>query len=188
MRFMIRSIVVSAFLFVAAVAADAATVAGVTIADSTNVNGQSLVLNGAGIRKKLFIKVYVGSLYLPAKQGDPGAILAADAPRKMVMHFVFSVGKGKIAEAWDEGLEANVPNASAEVKSAFKALAGWMDDMKDGQEIAMTYVPGSGTSVEVNGKVKGSLAGKPTADAILATWIGPKPGPGGDFKDGVLGK
>ena len=46
----------------------------------------------------------------------------------------------------------------------------------------LTYVPGEGTTVEVNGKAKGTLPGKPTADAILATWIGPNPAPGDDFK------
>jgi len=136
----------------------------------------------------LFIKVYVGALYLPAKQSNGAAILAADAPRRMVMHFVFNVGKGKIAEAWDEGLEANTPNPPAEVKANFKTLASWMEDMKDGQRIVLTYVPGTGTTVEVNGHSKGTLTGKATADAILATWIGPKPGPGGDFKNRVLGK
>jgi hypothetical protein len=164
------------------------TVAGVKLDDSVTVNGQNLVLNGAGIRKKLFIKVYVGALYLPAKQSNAAAILAADAPRRMVMHFVFNVGKGKIAEAWEEGLEDNTSNASADVKANFKTLASWMEDMKSGQQIVLTYVPSTGTTVEVNGHAKGTLAGKPTADAILATWIGPKPGPGGDFKKAVLGK
>lgn len=172
----------------AALGADARTVAGVKLDDTANVNGQTLVLNGAGVRKKLFIKVYAGALYLSAKQSDAAAILASDTARRMVMHFVFNVGKGKIAEAWEEGLADNVPNASAEVKNNFKTLASWMDDMKDGQAIVLTYVPGSGTTVDVNGKVKGTLPGRATADAILATWIGPKPGPGGDFKNAVLGK
>jgi Chalcone isomerase-like len=51
----------------------------------------------------------------------------------------------------------------------------------------MTYVPGEGTTVEVNGKSKGTLPGKEVADAILATWIGPDPDPGADFKKAVLG-
>jgi hypothetical protein len=178
---MTSRLVLSAFLLFA-------TVAGVKLDDSVNVNGQNLVLNGAGVRKKFFIKVYVGALYLTAKQSDAAAILAADAPRRMVMHFVFNVGKGKIAEAWEEGLEDNTPNAAAEVKANFKTLASWMEDMKDGQQIVLTYVPATGTTIDVNGHNKGTLAGKATADAILATWIGPKPGPGDDFKKAVLGR
>jgi hypothetical protein len=165
----------------------AATVAGVNIEDKTTVNGQTLVLNGAGLRKKFFIKVYTGALYLPARQKSADRILAADTPRRMVMHFVYDVDKGKIAEAWDEGLRNNTANASADVKKNFKSLESWMEDMKKGQRIVLTYVPNTGTTIEVNGKVKGTLPGKATADAILATWIGPKPGPGQDFKKSLLG-
>lgn len=182
-----RKLVLASALTLAAATAGAATLAGVNIPDHAAVNNQHLVLNGAGLRKKLFIKVYTGALYLPSKQSSAAAILAADTPRRMVMHFVFDVDKGKIAEAWEEGLTANTPNASPEVKTAFKTLASWMEDMKDGQEIHLTYVPGIGTTVEVNGKSKGTLGGKAVADAVLNTWIGPKPGPGDDFKKAVLG-
>lgn len=185
MRKIIAALSFSALL---AGSVQAANVGGVKLADTIAVNGQNLSLNGAGLRKKLFIKVYVGGLYLAAKQSNPQAILNADAPRQMTMNFVFDVEKAKIAEAWNEGLAANTPNASADVKRNFATLSSWMQDMKEGQSLQLTYVPGTGTTVTVNGKAKGTLAGKATADAILATWIGPKPGPGEDFKKALLGK
>ena len=171
-----------------AAAASAATVAGVKVEDSVTVNNQKLVLNGAALRKKFVVKVYVGALYLSAKQTSATAILAADSPRRQVMHFLYDVDKEKMVEAWQEGLRDNTPNASPEVKTAFKTLASWMEDMKEGQTIALTYVPGIGTTVEVNGKNKGTLGGKAVSDAILNTWIGPKPAPGADFKSAVLGQ
>lgn len=183
-----RRTVLAVALTLAAATAGAATLAGVNIPDTTDVAGHKLVLNGVGLRKKFVVKVYTGALYLPAKSNNAAAILATDQPRKQVMHFVFDVGKDKIAEAWEEGLEDNTPNASAEVKNNFKTLASWMEEVKDGQEIVLAYVPGTGTTVTVNGKVKGTLAGKATSDAILNTWIGAKPGPGGDFKKAVLGQ
>jgi hypothetical protein len=183
-----RKLILAAALTLAAAGADAATVSGVTVPDSVVVNNQKLVLNGAAMRKKFIIKVYVGALYLAAKQNNAAAIIAADAPRRQVLHFVFDVDKEKMAEAWSEGLADNTPNASPEVKTAFKTLSSWMEDMKDGQEIVLTYVPGIGTTVEVAGKNKGVLGGKAVADAILNTWLGPKPGPGSDFKKGVLGQ
>lgn len=182
-----RKTIFAAAMLAAAVTAGAATVAGVNVADSVTVNNQKLVLNGAALRKKFVVKVYVGSLYLQGKQSNPAAILAADAPRRQVMHFLYDVDKKKMSEAWYEGLEDNTPNASTDVKMAFKTLSLWMEDMKEGQTIVLTYLPGTGTTVEVNGKNKGTLPGKAVADAILNTWIGPKPGPGGDFKKGVLG-
>ena len=61
-------IILSTILAAAAITADAKIVAGVKFDDSVRVNGQTLVLNGAGVRKKLFIKVYAGALYLPTNQ------------------------------------------------------------------------------------------------------------------------
>ena len=183
-----RELRVSLLALTLALPALAMTVAGVKMDDSTSVNGQTLVLNGAGLRKKFFIKVYVGALYLTAKQSSAAAVMAADAPRRQVMHFLYSVSKDQMCDAWEEGLRDNTKNASAEVKAAFKTLCSWMEPIPKGNRLLLTYVPGTGTTVEVNGKTKGTLPGKATADAILATWIGPKPGPGEDFKDAVLGK
>jgi Chalcone isomerase-like len=184
-----RRFIIAAALTLAAVSSlSAATVSGVKLEDTVSAGGQNLVLNGAALRKKFVVKVYVGALYLPSKQNNAASILAADAPRRMVMHFLYDVDKEKMADAWAEGLSDNTPNASAEVKTAFKTLSTWMEDMKERQRIVLTYAPGTGTTVEVAGKNKGTLGGKAAADAILNTWVGPKPGPGGDFKKGVLGQ
>jgi hypothetical protein len=170
------------------VCASAATLADVSLDDKITVNGQTLVLNGLGLRKKFFIKVYVGGLYLQAKMSNPASILASDTPRRMVMAFLYSVSKDQMCDAWNEGLEANTPNASAEVKGGFKTLCSWMEPIPKTNRLVLTYVPGTGTTVEVNGKMKGTLPGKATADAIASTWIGPKPAMGDEFKNAVLGK
>ena len=60
----------------------AAEVEGVKLADTVRLGdaGPELVLNGAGVRTRVFFKVYVGALYLQRKTaaaqaaiGDPGA-------------------------------------------------------------------------------------------------------------------
>jgi hypothetical protein len=105
----------------------------------------------------------------------------------MVMHFLYSVSKEQMCDAWKEGLEQNTPKASPDVKKSFTMLCAWMEPIPKGNELVLTYVPGKGTEVQVNGKTKGTVEGKPTSDAILNTWIGPDPAPGADFKKGVLG-
>jgi len=169
------------------VPAGAASLAGVTLPDKAEVKGQSLTLNGIALRTKFFIKVYVAGLYIAQKEKSAAKILAADSPRRQVMHFLYGVSKAQMCDAWNDGLAANTPGASAEVKKEFTTLCGWMEPIEKGKELVLTYVPGEGTQVEVNGKVKGTLPGKPTADAILSTWIGPKPDPGEDFKKALLG-
>ncbi|NJL29710.1 MAG: hypothetical protein HC897_18385 [Thermoanaerobaculia bacterium] len=164
----------------------AGELAGVKLDDSAQVGASNLVLNGMGLRTKLGFKVYVGGLYLGAKQSDPAKILADDSARRTVMHFVRSVGSGKICDGWQEGLAGNTPSASAEVKKGFETLCSYTEDVSDGDQMVFTYVPGTGTEVAVKGKSKGTIAGKPFADALFAVWIGPKP-PTAELKKGLLG-
>ena len=182
-----RTLTAAIVCLLTALPAGAATLAGVTLPDQASVGGKNLVLNGMGLRKKFVVKVYVGGLYLPQKQRDARNVLSIDQPRQMVMHFLYDVSKEQMCDAWNEGLEANTPNAAEDVKIAFATLCGWMEDLPKGNRLVLAYVPGEGTAVEVNGKAKGTLPGKAVADAILATWIGPDPAPGKDFKKSVLG-
>ncbi|HWA15344.1 MAG TPA: chalcone isomerase family protein [Gemmatimonadales bacterium] len=164
------------------------TVNGVNLPLTVNVGGQTLHLNGAALRKKAIFKVYVAALYVATKSNDASAILAEDAPRRMEMHFLRDVDKKKICDAWADGLKDNTPDASAEVKQQFTRLCDLMDDIKDDQAFVFTYVPGEGTTISVAGNAKGKIGDKAFSDAMLRTWIGPKPGPGDGFKKNLLGK
>jgi hypothetical protein len=165
----------------------AGTLAGITLPDGMDVDGKQLVLNGMALRKKVVFKVYVAGLYLPGKEKSGEKILAADEPRCTVMHFLRSVSPNQVNEAWYDGLEANTPGYSTQLKGQFDALAALMENLKDGDKLVFTYKPGVGTEVKVKGKIKGTLGDKAFADALFACWIGKKPGPGEKFKTGLLG-
>lgn len=182
-----RHWVVGMVLLAVAVPVLAGSLAGVTLPDTLKIGEQQLVLNGVALRTKLMIKVYVAGLYIPQKKADAAEILAEDSPRRMEMHFLRSVEAAKISEAWRDGLAGNTPAADAELKKQFETLCGFMEDMTEGSVLLLTYVPGKGTEVQVKGKSKGAIPGKAFADALLACWIGPKPGPGEKFKLGLLG-
>lgn len=165
------------------------TMNGVTMPATIDVAGHSLTLNGMALRKKFIVKVYVAGLYLGSPSDDGPGILATDAPRQMVMHFISGHGtKDKICGAWNDGLKDNTPNASAELKQQFVELCGMMQDIKKDERLTITYLPGTGTTINIAGTDKGTIAGKEFADALLACWIGPKPGPGDGFKKNLLGK
>jgi len=180
-------IFVAALLACPAVSLNAGTLKGVEMPDSIEVAGQKLVLNGMALRKKIIFKVYVAGLYLPTKEKNAEKILAADTTRHLIMHFLRSVKKGQLNDAWMDGLEDNVPDASAEVKKKFDTLCSYMDNVKNSDRIVFTYIPDKGTEVKVKGAVKGNIGGKDFADALFASWIGPKPGPGEGFKEDILG-
>jgi hypothetical protein len=160
---------------------------GVTLPTRVDVDGHSLVLNGTATRKKFIVKVYVAGLYLPARESDAEKILAADEPRHIVLQFVHDVDKGKMCNAWNEGLANNTPDASAELKAQFETLCSYMEDIKHGEQFVFTYLPETGTHVGVKGVEKGVIEGKPFADALFKAWIGPRPGPGEGFKKRLLG-
>ncbi len=159
---------------------------GVSMPDTTQVGDEELQLNGMGLRKKAFIKVYVAGLYLPAKQTDPQKILGADSARKLVMNFKYDVSASKLCGGWDEGLENNTPGAGQAVKDDFATLCEYMEDMEKGEVISFTYQPGTGTEVTVKGTDKGTIEGKDFADGLFACWLGDEP-PSEDFKEGLLG-
>src|SRR5256885_16582131 len=102
----IGSVAVGGFAITIALAAMAADVGGVKLADSTSVGGQELVLNGAGIRTRAIFKVYVGSLYLPAKAASVDAVLAK-GPRRIQMNLLRSLSADQLADALAEGLKGN---------------------------------------------------------------------------------
>jgi hypothetical protein len=162
----------------------AATLAGVTLPDTVTVGNQTLVLNGMGLRSKLFIKVYVGGLYLEKKSGDAGGILQADATKRVVLQFIYGeVSRDQLVEAFAEGFAANAPKAPKAQVDAFIAA---VEGMKKGEQLAVTYVPGTGTTLTVRGKDKLTLPGLPFAQAVFSIWLGPKP-PTSDLKKGMLG-
>ncbi len=163
-------------------------VAGVDLADTIRVEQTLLTLNGAAVFKKFGVRVLVAGLWLEHSEREAATILAADAPRRYVSHFLHGVSAKKIRSAWKKGLEANSPNASPEVRQQFQDLYGWIHDFRSGDEIVFTYVPGQGSVVEINGERVGSVPGKGFADAYFALALGPKPGPGENFKKALLGR
>ena len=179
-----------AVLAIAALASSAlwaGTLAGVTMPDQVTVSGKTLQLNGMGLRTKVSFKVYVGGLYLEAPSSNGAAILAADAPKALTMHFLRSVEKEKLVETFREGFEANSPQKAAAQKAGIDKLLATVADVKEGSVTTYTYVPGTGTVVNRAGKDVATIEGKDFAEVLFSLWLGPNP-PSEDLQKGLLGK
>ena len=161
---------------------------GVNFPDQVQVDGSNLTLNGLGLRlaTMLKVKVYVAALYVPKTSTDANAILGANAPAELVLHFVRDVGAGDMRKAWDEGFEKTAKDQLPAFKDRIATLNGWMADMKTGQRMTFVFKPGTGVQVDVNGAVKGTIKGDDFAKAFLAIWLGPEP-PNAEIKSGLLG-
>lgn len=179
-----------AALFALALPVLAGTKDGITMPDDVQVNGKKLVLNGMGLRTKSMFKVhvYVAGLYLPAKTDDAAKIVSTEEEKRLVMHFVHDVEKGKLVDAWKDGIEANVEKETRKkLTDNLEKLCGWMDDVKVGDEMTFTYIPKKGLEVNVKGAVKGTIETWEFASNFLKIWFGAEP-PTEELKNGLLGK
>jgi hypothetical protein len=151
------------------------------------VGGTKLVLNGLGLRTKFFVKVYVAGLYVEQKSSDSRAIIKADAPKRIVMRFLHGASKNQMADAFDESFNGNSPDAMKTMKADIDRLLGALEPVKVGDQMVFTYVPGTGTTLTINGKEKLTIAGPAFGPVLFSVWLGPKP-PTADLKKGLLGQ
>jgi len=161
---------------------------GVKFDDHVQVLGQTLMLNGLGIRKATIfkVKVYVGALYLMKPSGDAHVIIDSAEPSELVLQFVRGVSAGDLRGAWQEGFEKTAPNASPALKQSIALLTGWMTDMKAGERMVFTRMPGKGTQLDIGGSPKGTILGDDFGRALWAIWFGAQP-PNPELKSGLLG-
>ena len=169
--------------------ATAGQLAGVTMPDRATVSGRELVLNGMGLREAtvLMVDVYVAGLYLETKSSDPAAILDPERTKRIVLRFVRSVGKEKLAEAWTEGFEKNAGDKRAAVASGLAALNAAMADVKKEDVITLTYLPGTGVTVSVKGNDGAVIPGADFQRVLFSIWLGPYP-PNVPLREGLLGR
>ena len=155
----------------------AVDVAGVSIPDKASVGGQELVLNGAGVRTRAIFKVYVGSLYLPAKSKSAAEVYAK-SPRRVQLNMLRDVGSDQMIEALSDGLnQANSAADAGAVKPQMAELAAILKgigQLKEGNVLAFDFVDG-GTRVSLDGQAKGTVAGDAFNKALFNAWLGDKP-------------
>ena len=157
--------------------ARAATVEGVQLPDSIQLQDEHLVLNGVGVREKFFFDIYVAGLYLPQRQTDAGRILEQDRSWRMVMHFLFGkVSRERLAEGWQEGFEANLaPKALQQLQPRIDRFKSLFPVLHRGDRVLLDFLPGKGVSVTIDGRRLGQVEGDDFGRALLAIWLGERP-------------
>jgi hypothetical protein len=178
------------FLMMVPLAVCAAEVEGVKIDDQTRVANADLTLNGAGLRKRLFFKVYVMGLYVPQKNPSAGALIDQAGPKRIAIHMLRDVSADAFNEALAEGIRAN--HSEADVKSLeprvkeLGAIIGAVGEAKKGMAIFLDW-NGAETQVMVNGKPTGkAIPGQDLYRALLRIWLGDNPVQD-DLKKALLG-
>lgn len=175
-----------AVLLVARVA-PAAELDGVTIPDTAEVGGQTIPLNGVGLRKAyVFAKVYVAGMYLQTKTHDAKTATDTDERKRISMHFVRRLTHQEMNEGMANGFAITAPNSLTKEKAQLESF--FNKPLEEGDICNLDYVPGTGTTVTINGKSEGTIEGADFMRALWGIWLGANPPGGTDLRDGLLGK
>ncbi len=173
------------------VAAQPVEVEGQKFEPTVNVGGQTLNLNGVGLRKRAFFKVYVAGLYVPQKSTDATTLINDKGARRVSLRMLRDVDSGSFIDAFNDGLKNNVSEAQlSALKSQTDALTATMKSIgeaKKGDTIDFDYTPEGGTRISVNGQPRGEpIPGAAFFSAVLRIWLGEKPSDEA-LKKGMLG-
>ena len=164
-------------------------IAGVMVNDTLKTeDGTTLQLNGAGIRSKLFMDIYIAELYMEKPSAMAAEVIGDKGKKRIIMHFLYSeVSKDKLVEAWNDGFKENNSTGDLlKLQERINQFNALFTDVKKNDVIVLDYVPAVGTTVSIKGSNKGVIPGSDFNEALLKIWLGDKPVNGG-LKDNLLG-
>jgi len=165
-----------AFLVLFSGTVSAAALGGLNFPDSVFVEGKTLVLNGIGQRLYSFLRVpiYVAALYLQHPSTDAKAILNSSEVKLLAIKFQHNVSAEDARTAWRNGFDNNCvapchldPDAVARFLAAIPAI-------RAGDVYTFVFTS-DGARVYVDQRPLGVIPRPQFAQAILATFLGPRP-------------
>jgi len=174
----IRSLSLSLLLLLPLPLARALTIEGVNVPPQAIVSGQTLPLNGAGLRTVVLlvipVKAYVAAFYAPTPLRSEQAVLSSPGPLKFTFTFLQGVGQGQVTQAWTTQFQQSATYSYpglAKDQSAFVALFG---PLKKGG-VESVEIEGGETRVYDQGVLKGTINGRDFQKAFLSLWFGSNP-------------
>ncbi|PKN53077.1 MAG: chalcone isomerase [Deltaproteobacteria bacterium HGW-Deltaproteobacteria-13] len=152
-------------------------VGGINMPDSIAAGNETLILNGAGVRTKFFIKAYVGGLYLNKKSGDANAIMNANEPMAIKLHMISKlITSEKMKDATLEGFFNSTNGNTAPYKDKIDTfISVFKDNIKIGDVYDIIYIPAEGTKVYKNKELKITTKGLDFKKVLFGIWLCDKP-------------
>lgn len=164
---------------------DASEIEGARFRESLIVDNTTLKLTGAGLLRYWGFKAYVGAFYLEEECTIEEAL--SDRAKRIEIEYMRPIKGKDFGPATDKSIAKNV-----DLKT-YKRLRPQIDthnslyqDVQPGDRYSLTYIPGKGTELALNGEPKGTIEGADFAAAIFSIWIGPEP-INESFKKQILG-
>ena len=138
---------------------------------------KTLTLNGAGVRSKFFLDLYIGALYLNAKSSDADTVIAADEAMTIRLYITSSLidGEKMSAATLDGFVKSTGGNLAPIQKEVDSLISAFRDAVEDKDVFDLQYVPGQGVSVIRNGEVKVVVPGLAFKQALFGIWLSEDP-------------
>lgn len=164
-------------------------VAGVEIPTKINYDETILELNGAGVRSKYFMDMYVCGLYVTEKNKNDSAIIQSDKTMAIKLHIVSSlITTDKMIAAVDTGFKNSTKGKQAELKTEInKFKAVFSPEIKQNDVYDFIYSTERGTVVYKNSKAVVTIKGLEFKKALFGIWLCNEPADKG-LKSAMLGK
>ncbi len=131
--------------------------------------------NASLLRYRYVFDVYVAGLYL-----EPDAtvdrLLDPAVARRLEIHYLRGFRADQFRRSALDGVRRNVPPDEFErLRPELDAFNALFRDVQAGDRYALTYLPGSGTELSLNGESLGRVPGGELARALFSIWFGPDP-------------
>ncbi|WP_430462603.1 chalcone isomerase family protein [Thalassolituus sp. LLYu03] len=174
---MIRILVSLALLLGLTTAVQAKEIKDVAVDDQLTLEGHSFVLNGAGIRSKFFLDVYIAALYLQKQESDAAAIVAADEPMAIRLHITSGmINSKRMSESTRDGFVRSTGGNLAPIEGDVEELIkAFKDEIKEGDVFDLVYEPETGVTVYKNGVAASNVKGLAFKQALFGIWLSDDP-------------
>jgi hypothetical protein len=156
-------------------AGEAAEVNGINFNDAYVAGATVLKIRGAGVlRVMAFVKVYAGVFYLP--DNTPSNMVLDDVPKRLEVEYFRSIAGHEFGLVTHKKISENVdPQTYERLRPRIEYHNTMYQDVQPGDRYSLTYIPGKGTELALNGVSKGVVQGADFAAALFSIWLGPKP-------------
>ena len=132
------------------------------------------------------IKVYDARLHLGA--GEPPTKVFADIPVRLQLTYHRGFTAAEIIKGGDTLLARNVKAESlAALRDRLELINRAYRDVREGDSYSLTYVPGKGTTLRLNGSPLVTIPGHDFATAYFRIWLGDDP-ISESMRDALLGR
>ena len=176
-------------LIIMSPASNAKEIEGINLPESLEVAKSELILNGAGVRSKFFIDLYVGGLYLQNKSNNPREIIEEDELMAIRLHIISSlITSKKMENATREGFEnATKGNIEPIKRQIEQFISVFKEKIEENDIFDLIYLPGKGLEVYKNGELRSRIEGLAFKRALFGIWLSDKPAQN-SLKEEMLGK